>query len=71
MPFVMTLLILAILVFQVFVTYRVWRVDWFERSEKIAQSKFIWLLPLVGAVMVYTVIADEDEPRGPSSHWRN
>jgi hypothetical protein len=68
MKFFIPLLLLGALVFQVFVTVKLWRVDWFERKEKINQSKLIWLLPILGAVMVYSVIADEDEPGGPSSH---
>jgi hypothetical protein len=58
------------LVFQIWVTVRLWRIDWFERTEKVAQSKLIWLLPILGAVMVYSVIADEEEPRGPTSHLK-
>jgi hypothetical protein len=68
MPWFVALLALLALVFQVWVTVRLWRVDWFERAEKIAQSKLIWLLPILGAVMVYSMIVDEDEPPGPTSH---
>lgn len=62
--------LLVAVAFQVWVTLRLWRIDWFERTEKVAQSKLIWLLPILGAVMVYSVIADEDEPRGPTSHFK-
>lgn len=68
MQWFLALLLVFAVVFQVWVTLRVWRIDWFERTEKIAQSKLIWLLPILGAVMVYSVITDEDESQGPSSH---
>jgi len=68
MPYLFVVFLLTVILFQSFVTYKVWRIDWFEKAEKIAQSKLIWLVPLLGAVMVYTVISDEDEPRGPTSH---
>ena len=64
------LLLLAV-AFQCWVTVRLWKVEWFERKEKMAQSKLIWLLPILGAVMVYTVISDEDDRSGPSSHLKS
>jgi surface polysaccharide O-acyltransferase-like enzyme len=71
MPFLLALFMVVVLAFQSWVTFRLWRVDWFEKAEKVAQSKLIWCLPLLGAVMVYSVIADEDEPRGPTNHLRS
>jgi hypothetical protein len=48
------------LAFQGFVTYRVWRSRVFERGQKLAQSKLIWLLPVLGAVMVFSVLHGEE-----------
>ena len=45
--------------FQSWVTWCVWRDEFFIRSEKIAQTKLIWFTPLLGAVMVYSVLIDE------------
>lgn len=47
------------LCFQSWVTGRVWRNDIFIRSEKVAQTKLVWLVPLLGAVMVYSMLMDE------------
>jgi len=58
------LLLLGVLAFQVRTTHRVWRSESFEKPQKIAQSKLIWLLPLIGAVLVASVLEDEDQ-RGP------
>lgn len=58
--------IVVILGFQARTTLRVWRSKLFDRSQKIAQSQLIWLLPLVGAVIVLSVLQDEDKrEKGP------
>jgi len=49
----------AFFLFQGWVTWRVWRDEFFIRSEKIAQTKLIWFTPLLGAVMVYSMLIDE------------
>lgn len=53
--------------FQVWVTYRVWRSRVFERAQKFNQAKLIWLLPVLGAVMVFSVLHQEEraERDGP------
>jgi TRAP-type C4-dicarboxylate transport system permease small subunit len=70
MTWFLALLLAAAVAFQIWVTVRLWRTDWFERAEKVAQSKLIWLLPILGAVMVYSVIADEEEPPRPTSYLK-
>lgn len=55
-----TLLLLAILAFQVRTTLRVWRSRAFDRPQKLAQSRLIWLLPLIGAAIVGAVLEDEE-----------
>ncbi len=47
------------ILFQCWVTWRVWHNDIFVRSEKIAQTKLIWLLPLLGVVFVHSMLVDE------------
>jgi len=52
--------------FQFRVTRRVWRSQAFDRPQKMAQSKLIWLLPVVGAALVSSVLEEEDErTKGP------
>jgi len=46
----------------------VWRTRVFERSQKLNQAKLIWLLPVLGAIMVFSVLhqeerADRDGPQ--------
>jgi hypothetical protein len=59
--------LLIALVFQGFVTYRVVRTRVFERSQKLNQAKLIWLLPVLGAIMVFSVLHQEEraEREGP------
>ncbi len=60
------LIILAIIAFQTRTTLRVWRSKLYDRSQKVAQSQLIWLLPLIGAVIVLSVLEDEAQrEKGP------
>jgi hypothetical protein len=57
--------------FQVWVTWRVWKTDLYIRTEKFAQFRLIWFLPLLGAIIVYSVLTEEDHRQGPpTSHIR-
>jgi len=58
------LLIAAVLAFQVRTTMRVWRSGAFDRPQKVAQSRLIWILPLIGAAIVGAVLDDEDRRDG-------
>jgi hypothetical protein len=60
------ILLVVILGFQARTTLRLWRSKVFDRPQKIAQSQLIWLLPLIGAVIVLSVLDDEDQrAKGP------
>jgi hypothetical protein len=53
--------IIGLVAFQVWVTFKVWRAPFYEKSHKIAQSKLIWLLPALGAVFAFSVLVDEEQ----------
>ena len=55
------LVLVLLVVFQVWVTFRVWKAPFYERSHKLAQSKLIWLLPALGAVFAFSVLIDEEQ----------
>jgi len=59
--------LLVALIFQGFVTYRVFRSRVFERAQKLNQAKLIWLVPVLGAIMVFSVLHQEEraEREGP------
>jgi hypothetical protein len=71
---VLALALVAALGFQVWLTARVWRSTLYEREQKLWQSKLIWLLPVLGAAIVFSVLAQEDESSRqakPKSHLRS
>ena len=60
------LVIVVVLAFQARTTHRVWRSKLFDRQQKMAQSQLIWLLPVIGAAIVLSVLDDEDRrEKGP------
>jgi hypothetical protein len=65
MTFFPVLLFSVLFAFQVWVTWRVWRTDLYLRNEKFAQFRLIWFLPLLGAIIVYSVLTEEDHRQGP------
>jgi len=65
-------LLAGALIFQVWVTLRLRRTQIFDAPQKSAQTKLIWLLPVVGAAIVFSVMVSEDQherkdERGQSS----
>jgi hypothetical protein len=53
-------LILAALVFQLWVTWRLRRTPIYDRSQKQNQTKLIWLVPVIGAAIVFSVLVSEE-----------
>jgi hypothetical protein len=49
----------ALAAFQIAITCWLWRSQIYVRSEKIAQTKLIWLLPCLGAVFVAIMLFDD------------
>lgn len=55
-------ILLAIsLAFQAFVTVRVFRSKLYEPSQKSAQAKLIWMLPVLGAIIAFSVLTGEEK----------
>ena len=52
----------AVVAFQIWITRKVWRSSLYERSEKVNQTRLVWLLPLFGAVIVLTFLENEERP---------
>jgi hypothetical protein len=53
--------------FQVWLTLKVFRSGLYERRQKLLQAQLIWLLPIAGAVLVFSVLR-EDEASQRQSH---
>lgn len=54
------MVILAILAFQVYLTVRVFRSRMYERKQKVWQAQLIWLVPIIGAGLVFTILQEDD-----------
>lgn len=52
--------LVAIIAFQSWLTYRVFRSNVFERKQKVLQAQLIWLVPIIGAGLVFTVLQEEE-----------
>ncbi len=50
----------ALVIFQSYVTYRVWKSNAFEPDQKNRQSRLVWLVPLLGAAIVFSVLVEEE-----------
>ena len=58
-------MLVALALFQVWLTRKVWKSQMFDRQQKMRQSQLIWLVPVVGAVLVFSQMPEEDTPRRP------
>jgi hypothetical protein len=53
------LAIVAVVVFQAWLTRRVFKSQLYERKQKIWQAQLIWLLPILGAGLVFTILQED------------
>lgn len=68
---ILALVLLAIVGFQVHLTVRVFRSRMYERKQKIWQAQLIWLLPILGAGLVFTILQEDDKAqRQATSHLK-
>ncbi|XXT24245.1 hypothetical protein WME94_22165 [Sorangium sp. So ce429] len=62
----------ALLAFQIYVTVRVFRSRVYEPKQKVWQAQLVWLLPIIGAGLVFSILQEEDRSRrDASSHLRS
>jgi hypothetical protein len=63
---------LALVGFQIWLTVRVFRSGMYERKQKIWQAQLIWLLPILGAGLVFSVLRDDEAAeRSARSHLKS
>ncbi|MEZ4226168.1 MAG: hypothetical protein R3B13_34800 [Polyangiaceae bacterium] len=60
---VFSVLLLAVVGFQIWLTRKVWRSSMFDRGQKMNQARVIWLLPVLGAALVYALMPPDDDDR--------
>jgi hypothetical protein len=56
---IMGIIIACVLAFQVWLTVRVFRSNMFERKQKVWQAQIIWLIPIIGAGLVFSILQEE------------
>jgi nitrate reductase gamma subunit len=54
-----TLAVLAVAAFQIWLTRRVFKSNLYERKQKIWQAQLIWLLPIIGSGLVFTILQQD------------
>jgi hypothetical protein len=57
---VVGVVVLCAVSFQAWLTFRVFRSGLYERKQKLLQVQLIWLLPIVGAALVFSVLREDD-----------
>jgi uncharacterized iron-regulated membrane protein len=67
---VMGLLAASLIGFQIWLTRRVFRSKMFEQKQKIWQAQLIWLVPIIGATLVFAVLQEENDQGSPPSHLK-
>jgi hypothetical protein len=66
-----SLVLLALVVFQIWLTVRVFRSSMYEKKQKIWQAQLIWFLPIIGAGLVFSILREDDAAqREASTHLR-
>lgn len=66
------LAILGLAAFQIWLTVRVFRSAQYERKQKIWQAQLIWLVPILGAGLVFSILREDDAAqREATTHLRS
>ncbi len=64
----MDLLIIAIavlIIINIHVSFRLLKCDSLEVFQKVAQTIVIWLIPIIGAIIIYSFVSSYDKPNPP------
>lgn len=65
LDFMLAALIVAAFAFQAWVTWQVRRSGDYDQRQKSAQTTLIWVLPIIGAAIAFSVL-ERAEPDPPS-----
>ena len=64
--FLIALALTLLVAFQAWLTVRVFRSSMFDQKQKVLQTQLIWLVPIIGASLVFTVLREEDSFEKPT-----
>ena len=62
-----SLAILGVVVFQAWLTRRVFKSELYEHKQKVWQAKLIWLLPILGAGLVFSILQEDQKAERDAS----
>ncbi|HMJ53767.1 MAG TPA: hypothetical protein VK540_16895 [Polyangiaceae bacterium] len=63
----LVVVLVVVAVFQGWLTVQVFKSALYDRRQKILQTQLIWLLPILGSGLVFTMLRD-DLPSNKSTH---
>lgn len=63
--------LLALVSFQIWLTVRVHRSGLYERKQKMWQTQLIWLLPVIGAGLVFSILNEDERAQRPTSSLKS
>jgi hypothetical protein len=55
----------ALVAFQIWLTVRVFRSGLYDRKQKLWQAQLIWLLPVIGAGLVFSILQEDARAEQP------
>lgn len=55
----LAVIVAAVAAFQAWLTIKVFKSGLYDRRQKILQAQLIWLLPILGSGLVYTMLQDD------------
>jgi hypothetical protein len=66
---VVGIVLVALIAFQTWLTVRVFKSELYERNQKIWQAQLIWLLPIIGAGLVFSILQDDRKAERDAATW--
>jgi hypothetical protein len=56
----------GLVAFQTWLTIRVFRSGLYDRKQKLWQTQLIWLLPVIGAGLVFSILQEDSKAERPT-----
>ncbi|HEY4120548.1 MAG TPA: hypothetical protein VGM56_21940 [Byssovorax sp.] len=59
-------LAVAVVGFQIWLTARVFKSGLYDKKQKVWQTQIIWLIPVIGAGLVFSILQEDARAQRPS-----
>jgi putative copper export protein len=66
----LVVVLVAVAAFQGWLTVQVFKSALYDRKQKVLQAQLIWLLPILGSGLVFTMLRD-DLPSNKTTHTQD